>query len=123
MNDAHKSLCDCRGIGMLDNVATVDNAGGTLRQQIVRALQDFAVTDLAATADKDRYAPRSDDYLVIKLHVIRRIRLDDVSPEFSGLAHERDDFLFITIPRLSLLSLRLGISLLLYTWVYICPVT
>ena len=82
---------------MLDNIATVDNPGSPLRQQIVRALQNFAVTDFATTANEYRHAAGGRDHLVIELHVIRGIRLDDIGPEFSGLAHKRNDFLLIAI--------------------------
>ena len=51
MHDSHQGSRHPGWIGVLDDVAAVNDAGGALREEVVRALEDLAVTDLATDAE------------------------------------------------------------------------
>ncbi|MSU46633.1 MAG: hypothetical protein EXS42_05795 [Lacunisphaera sp.] len=54
VHNTPESLSNCGRVGVLDDFAAVNSAGGSLRKEAVRAREDLAVTDLASAA-----SPRS----------------------------------------------------------------
>src|ERR1035437_10800595 len=97
VDDAHEGLGDAGWVGVLDNVAAVNDAGGPLRQEVVRALGDFAVADFATAAHEHRNAAGGLDHLMIAAHIVGGVGLDDVGAEFDGLPDERDDFFLVAV--------------------------
>ncbi len=97
VNDGHEGAGHASGIGVLNDVSSVNNSGGTLLNELFRALEDFLVWRLAAAANEDRYAASDFDDLAVNGDVIGRVSLDDVSAEFDGLANEWEDFFEIAI--------------------------
>ena len=82
----HESLRDAARIGVLDDIATVDDSGGSLLEETLGAFENFAVTDTATATNEDGNAAGGFDDFVVEAHVVGGIGLDDVCPEFDGLA-------------------------------------
>ena len=75
-------------VGVLDDVAPVDDPARALLQDGARAGEDLLVGHAAAAADEDRDAPGGDD-AVVGGQVVGGVGLDDVGAELGGLADER----------------------------------
>ena len=84
------------GLGVLDDVAPVDDPARALREDDARALEDLLVRHAAAAADEDRDAGRGDD-AVVGAEVVGGVGLDDVGAELGGLADEGDDALGVAV--------------------------
>ena len=84
------------GVGVLDDVAPVDDPARALREDDARALEDLLVGDAAAAADEDGDAGRGDD-AVVGAQVVGGVGLDDVGAELGGLADEGDDALGVAV--------------------------
>src|SRR5690606_28302170 len=79
------------GLGVLDDVATVNDAARALREEVGGALQDDLVGDAAAAAHEDGDAAGGLYDLVVDGDVVGGVGLDDVGAELDGLTNERDD--------------------------------
>ena len=92
MDDGHEGAGDRGGFGVLDDVATIDDAGGALGDERGGAGEDFGFGGFAAAAHEDGNAAGGLDDFVVDRDVVGGVGLDDVGAEFDGLADERDDF-------------------------------
>jgi len=63
--DGHKRPGDGARLGMLNNVATVNDAGRALSDQGIGTLEDFSLGRLAAAADEHGHAAGNFDDSVI----------------------------------------------------------
>ena len=84
---------------MLDEVASVDQPRRPLGQQRLGPREDLLVRHPPAAANEHGDARGGADDVVIRRGVVRRIRLDDVGPEFDRLAHDRHDEVDLAIDR------------------------
>ena len=77
---------------MLDDVAAIHDAPGTLGDEVGGALQNDIVGDSSTATHKNGYATCGLDDLVVDGDVGGRIRLYDVGTELDGLSDKRNDF-------------------------------
>lgn len=108
VDDSHEGAGHAGGIGVLDDVSSVDNAGSALFHESLGTFEDFLVGGLATATDEDGDASADLDDLVVVGYVIGGIGLDDVSTEFNGLADEGEDLVEIAIDHV---AAGLGIGL------------
>ena len=76
---------------MLDDVASIDDAARALLQDGLGAAQQFVVLDPSTASHEHRHVSRSLDDLVVVLEIRRRVGLDQVGAELTGLAYQGDD--------------------------------
>ena len=88
MHNCHKGFRHACGVFVLNNIATVDNPRSSLPHQSLRALEDFLIRRLASAPHEERNAAGDLNNLVVQAHVVSRVRLDDIRPQFDGLPHE-----------------------------------
>jgi hypothetical protein len=88
VNNAHQRPRDGGGFGVLNDVATVDDAGCALSEQIVGALQDFPISHLAAPTYEHRDAAGGFDHLVVAADVVRGIGLDHIGAQLNRLPYQ-----------------------------------
>ena len=86
MDHGHEGLGDPAWIGVLDDSAPVHDSGGSLVQESLGALEDFAIADATSATNEDGNAAGGFDDFVLEAHVVGGIRFDVVCPKFDGLA-------------------------------------
>ena len=82
---------------MLNDVATVDDSVNALFEETCGTFENDSVGHFAAAADQHRHATGRLNDLMIEAHVVGRVGLDDVRPEFHGLTDEVHDFHHVSI--------------------------
>ena len=97
VDDGHEGAGHAGGVGVLDDVAAIDDAGSALLDEFLGAFEDFLIGGLAAAADEDGNLAGDLDDFVVNRDVVRGIGLDDVRAEFDGLADEREDFVEVAV--------------------------
>src|SRR5687768_9276920 len=97
VDDGHEGAGHARGVGVLNDVAAVNDAGGALLDKFFGAFEDFLVGRFAAPANEDGDAAGDFDDFVVNGDVVGGIGFDDVGAEFNGLADERQDFFEVAI--------------------------
>ena len=100
VHDRHQRARHRRRVGVLDDVAPVDDPGRALLEQRVRALEDLLVGDPPAAADQQRDARDRDDAVVVG-EVVGRVGLDDVGAELDRLADDAADAVDVAAARRS----------------------
>src|SRR5262245_50389254 len=85
VNHGHQRTRDGGRFRVLNDVATVNDAGRALFDQSLGALQNLEVGNLSATAHEDRDLSGSLDNLVINAHIVGRVSLNDVGAELDSL--------------------------------------
>ena len=78
MHDGHQRLGNTGGIGVLNDVAAIDDARGALLDELFGPAQDFLVRGPAAAPHQHGDFSGNLNHLVIGAHVLRRVGLDDV---------------------------------------------
>jgi hypothetical protein len=96
VHDAHQRLGHRGGIGVLDDVAPVDDPRRALVEDRVRALEDLPVGHPAAAPDEQRHARDGDDAVVVG-GVVARVGLDHVGAQLGRLAHHAADTLNVAV--------------------------
>ena len=91
MDESHQGTSHAAGVCVLDDIATVHDATGTLPQNGVGALENFPIAHPAAATDEHRDVASHLNDLMIILRIIRGIGLDDVRTQLARLPDERHD--------------------------------
>src|SRR6478672_9375045 len=107
VDDCHQRPGHRCWVGVLDDVASVYDAGRTLRHHLLRPMQDRFVGRSPAAANEHWYVPGDLDHAGIVAEVVRRIGLDHVGAELDGLPDERHDLLHISVDPIASLVSRL----------------
>jgi len=97
VDDFHELLDDLFWVWVLDDVAAIDDAGGSLGDEVAGALEDDFVGDAASATDENGDTGGDFDDFVILGDVIGGIGLDDIRSEFHGLPDKVHDLFQITI--------------------------
>jgi hypothetical protein len=97
VDDGHEGAGHAGWVGVLNDVATVNDAGGALLDEFFGAFEDFLVGRFATAAHEDGDAAGDLDDFVVNGNVVGGIGLDDVGAEFNGLADERENFFEVAI--------------------------
>ena len=101
VDDFHELLSDFFWVGMLDDIAAVNDAGGTLGDEVAGTAEDFLVGNAATAPYENGDAGCDLDDLVVLGNVVSGIGFDDVSSQFYGLADEVSDFREVAIDHVS----------------------
>ena len=78
------------GVGVLDDVAPVDDAGGALLQYGVGAAEQLVVRHPAPAANEHRHPRRGHDASILR-QVVGGVGLDEIGTELGRLPHQRHD--------------------------------
>ena len=109
MHDGHQRAGDAGGIGVLDDIASIDNPRGALSDQRHRTSKQFLLGRFAAAAYEHRNATGSFNDLVINGNIVGGIGLNNVGAQLDGLSHERDDFFRIAVDHVAARA-RIGLK-------------
>ncbi len=97
VDDGHEGLDHGGGVGVLDDVAAIDDAVCALPDEDFGAAEDFVVGRAAAAADQDGDGAGDFDNAMVFGGVGGGVGFDNVGAEFNGLPDQREDFARVAI--------------------------
>ena len=91
VHDRHERVRHPDRVGVLDDVAAVNDPGGAVLEDGLRAAEDLLVGRAPASADEHRHAACRFDGAAVLVEIVGRVGLDHVRPQLDGLTDEGDD--------------------------------